>query len=60
MQFNVDKQNCPSVRRVLHQKHGERMQQKVDDEVVFCMWRCFFVRCRALGVWMPPARAGLF
>ncbi|EFC0622937.1 hypothetical protein FA830_22260 [Escherichia coli] len=35
MQFNVDKQNCPSVRRVLHQKQGDRMHLKVDDEVVF-------------------------
>ncbi|ACI34485.1 hypothetical protein FORC44_p235 (plasmid) [Escherichia coli] len=38
MQFNVDKQNCPSVRRVLYQNRGDRMHQKVDDEVVFGMW----------------------
>ncbi|EEW1584874.1 hypothetical protein D9J96_22170 [Escherichia coli] len=35
MQFNVNKQNYPSVRRVLYQKQGDRMHQKVDDEVVF-------------------------
>ncbi|EDH6060076.1 hypothetical protein CB306_24070 [Salmonella enterica subsp. enterica serovar Typhimurium] len=35
MQLNVDKQNYPSVRRVLYQKQGDRMHQKVDDEVVF-------------------------
>ncbi|EIG83212.1 hypothetical protein EC12741_B0194 [Escherichia coli 1.2741] len=33
------------------------MHQKVDDEVVFCIWRCFFVRGQASGVQMPPARA---
>lgn len=36
------------------------MHQKVDDEVVFCMRRCFFVRRQASGVRMPPVRAGLF
>ncbi|EAS8278107.1 hypothetical protein F2O81_24565 [Escherichia coli] len=35
MQFNVDKQNSPSVRRVLYQNRGDRMHQKVDGEVVF-------------------------
>ena len=60
LQFNVDKQNGPSVRRVLYQKQGDRMHQKVDDEVVFCMWCCFFVRRQASGVRKPPARAGLF
>ncbi|HAH3342618.1 TPA: hypothetical protein GF098_24210 [Escherichia coli] len=60
MQFNVDKQNSPSVRRVLYQKQGDRMHQKLDDEIVFCMWRCFFVRRQASGVRMPPVRAGLF
>ncbi len=35
LQFNVDKQNYPSVRRVLYQKQGDRMHLKVDDEVVF-------------------------
>ncbi|EDQ4720303.1 hypothetical protein CPY19_004144 [Salmonella enterica subsp. enterica] len=35
MQFNVDKQNSPSVRRVLYQKQGDRMHQKLDDEIVF-------------------------
>ena len=39
LQFNVDKQNYPSVRRVLYRKQGgDRMHQKLDDEVVFCMW----------------------
>ncbi|ORD13237.1 hypothetical protein A4T38_27205 [Escherichia coli] len=61
MQFNVDKQNPPSVRRVLYRKQGgSRMHQKVDDEVVFCMRRCFFVHRRASGVRMPPAQVGLF
>lgn len=36
------------------------MHQKVDDEVVFCMWCCFFVRRQTSGVQMPPVRAGLF
>ncbi|OSL84481.1 hypothetical protein EBAG_04846 [Escherichia coli T426] len=36
------------------------MHQKVDDEVVFCMRRCFFVRYLASGVRMPPAQTGLF
>ncbi|BCL10684.1 hypothetical protein MYEC719_p10003 (plasmid) [Escherichia coli] len=36
------------------------MLQKVDDEIVFCMRRCFFVHRRASGVRMPPAQAGLF
>ncbi|EEY7880801.1 hypothetical protein C6A50_24570 [Escherichia coli] len=39
---------------------GNRMHLKVDDEVVFCMWCCFFVHCRASDVRKPPARAGLF
>ncbi|MGT5235590.1 hypothetical protein ACRWHJ_22845, partial [Escherichia coli] len=36
------------------------LTQKVDDEVVFCMRCCFFVRWQASGVRMPPVRAGLF
>ncbi len=36
------------------------MHLKVDDEVVFCMRCCFFVRRQASGVQMPPVRAGLF
>ena len=36
------------------------MHLKVDDEVVFCMWCCFFVHWRASDVRMPPAQAGLF
>lgn len=36
------------------------MHQKVYDEVVFCMRRCFFVHRRASGVRMPPTQAGLF
>lgn len=36
------------------------MRLKVDDEVVFCTLRCFFVHSRVSGVQMPPARAGLF
>ncbi|EPB9521426.1 hypothetical protein ACRU0G_004293, partial [Escherichia coli] len=60
LQLNVDKQNSPSVRRVLYQKQGGQMHQKVDDEVVFCMRCCFFVRWQASGVRMPPVRAGLF
>ncbi len=39
LQLYVDKQNYLSVRRVLYQKQGDRMHQKVDGEVVFCM-RC--------------------
>ncbi|EPJ3791181.1 hypothetical protein NPI14_005306, partial [Escherichia coli] len=46
--------------RVLYQKQGGQMHQKVDDEVVFCMRCCFFVRWQASGVRMPPVRAGLF
>ena len=34
--------------------------QKADDEAVFCVWCCFFVRLQASGVRMPPAQAGLF
>ncbi|EAA1970858.1 hypothetical protein EG802_24600 [Shigella sonnei] len=60
MQFNVDTQNSPSVRRVLYRKQGDRMHQKLDDEIVFCMWCCFFVHWRASDVRMPPAQAGLF
>lgn len=36
------------------------MLQKVDGEVVFCIWRCFFVRGQASDVQMPPAGPGLF
>ncbi len=36
------------------------MHLKVDDEVVFCMRCCFFVRLQASGVQMSPVRAGLF
>ncbi|KDU61019.1 hypothetical protein AB93_4982 [Escherichia coli 5-172-05_S3_C1] len=36
------------------------MHLKVDDEVVFCMWCCFFVHWRASDVRMSPAQAGLF
>ncbi|EEY8691301.1 hypothetical protein DZI83_25515 [Escherichia coli] len=60
MQLNVDKQNYPSVRRVLYQKQGDRMHQKRDDEIVFCIWCLFFVHYRASDVQKPPARAGLF
>ncbi|MDV5199942.1 hypothetical protein RZ764_024285, partial [Escherichia coli] len=34
------------------------MHQKVDDEVVFCMRCCFFVRWQASGVRMPLNRPG--
>ncbi len=36
------------------------MHLKVDNEVVFCMRCCFFVRRQASDVQMPPVRAGLF
>ena len=38
----MNKQNYPSVRRVLHQKQGDRMHLKVDDEVVFLYAELFF------------------
>ena len=60
MQLNVDKQNSPSVRRVLREKQGSMTGQKADDGAVSCVWCCFFVLFRASGVRMPPARAGLF
>ncbi len=60
MQLNVDKHNSPSVRRVLREKQGEHDEPKADDEAVFCVLRCFFVRRRASDVRKPPAKAGLF
>ncbi|EFD9231858.1 hypothetical protein F1B59_21680 [Escherichia coli] len=60
MQFNVDKQNYPSVRRVLYQKQGEPDAPEGEWRGCFCMMCCFFVRWQASGVRMPPVRAGLF
>ncbi|NYY81000.1 hypothetical protein DMI65_04085 [Escherichia coli] len=60
MQFNVDKQNSPSVRRVLYQNRENRMHLKVDDEVVFLYVVLFFLYWRASDVRIPPAQAGLF
>lgn len=34
--------------------------RKADDQAVFCVQRCFFVRHRASDVRKPPAQAGLF
>lgn len=34
--------------------------RKADDEAVFGVWCCFFVRRRASDVRKPPAQAGLF
>ncbi|EEW1022522.1 hypothetical protein EMO55_26515 [Escherichia coli] len=42
MQLNVDKQNSPSVRRVLREKQGSMTGQKADDGAVSCVWCCFF------------------
>ncbi|KDZ57618.1 hypothetical protein AB44_4478 [Escherichia coli 3-073-06_S1_C2] len=36
------------------------MSRKADDEAVFCVLCCFFVRRRASDVRKPPAQAGLF
>ena len=47
MQFNVDKQNSSSVRRVLYRKQGGRMHQKLDDEVVF--WHVVLIFCALAG-----------
>ncbi|PAU11120.1 hypothetical protein BTQ05_26160 [Escherichia coli] len=39
---------------------GSKASRKADDEAVFCVLCCFFVRRRASDVRKPPAQAGLF
>lgn len=60
LQLNVDKRNSPSVRRVLRENRGSMASRKADDEAVFCVLRCFFVRRRPSDVRKSPAQAGLF